>query len=85
MPSAERGGEEGEGEAMKPVPKFVLKAYDVRDSRAWRGKKRNEIRAAIAAVNKARLGCAHLVDGVRLLESASQTLKELLEKNKEGR
>lgn len=70
---------------MKTVPKFVLEAYDVRDARAWRRKKRNEIRAASAAVNKARLGCAHLVDGVRLLESASQTLKELLEKNKEGR
>lgn len=85
MPSAERGGEEGEGEAMNPVPRFVLESYGVSDARAWRRKKRNEIRAAIVAVNNARRGCLYLVDGVRLLDSATQALKELLEKNKEGR
>lgn len=85
VPSAERGGEEGEWEAMKRVPKFVLEAYGVRDARAWRRKKRIEIRDAIAAVNDARLGCAYLVDGVRLLDLAKRTLNELLEKNKEGR
>lgn len=70
---------------MNPVPYFCLESYGVRSARDWRRKKRNEIRAAIAAVNKTRLGCAYLVDGVRLLESATKTLKELLEKNKERR
>ncbi len=65
-------------------PTHLLRAYGVRDFRAWRRAKRKECRKVLRALKDLRLGCAHIDGGVAHVDAIKHHIDAMLHSLKDG-
>lgn len=60
---------------MKKIPDYVLTNTETYSRRAFKSQKRQQVRAALKAIDDLRAGCAFLPSGSKSVEIAANALK----------
>lgn len=66
--------------STKPKKTVVMNAYPehaYQNARAFKAKKRADLRVAILAVNELRMGCAYVPEGEKVVEAVQGLLDQL--------